>query len=207
MLEVVERLKAGDHVALFYRSKAEQFACVVPYIKIGLERKERCLYIADDNSVPMIWRKLGEGIDVNRAHKRGDLEVVTKRETYLRHGIFEPAKMISDLRREVEKSLELGYTAFRATGEMTWALDLPSALARLMEYEANLHVEFPKQFLGLCQYDETRFPEHVISEMIQIHPKVIARDQLMEHDFYRPNWRDVAHQERATVGVEQLVGA
>jgi hypothetical protein len=206
MLEVVQRLVLGDHIAFFYRSKAEQLACMIPYIQIGLQRNERCLYIADDNSVPMILRKLKEaGVDVNAAQDSGALRVVTKHETYMRHGIFEPAKMINDLRREVESSLAAGYTGLRASGEMTWTLDLPSALARLMEYEANLHVEFPSQFIGLCQYDETRFSEQIISEMIQIHPKVIARGQLSEHTYHRPRWKPDAA--RKLVSVDQLVNA
>lgn len=185
MVQVVEQLQAGDHVALFYRSKAEQFACVVPYIKIGLERNERCLYIADDNSAPLILRRLAEaGVDLDEAHERRALRVVTKSETYLRHGIFEPAKMISELRAEVEKALADGFTAFRASGEMTWALDLPSALAPLVEYEANLEAQFQAKFIGLCQYDETRFPQQLISEMIRIHRKVIAQGRLFEHEPY-----------------------
>ena len=186
MFDLVERLKAGDHVALFYKSKAEQFSFASAYIAGGLERNERCLYIANDNSVGMILRKLSEsGVKVEEAHSRHALSVVTKQETYLRHGIFEPAKMIQDLRAEVQRSLALGFTAFRATGEMTWALDSPSPLTRLIEYESSLQAQFPGQLISVCQYDETRFPEHVISEMIQIHPKVMARGELLEHRYYR----------------------
>jgi hypothetical protein len=203
--EVVEKVKTGDHVALFYRTKKEQFASVIPYIQIGLQRKERCLYVVDNNSVAMILSKLAEaGVDVDLAQDRGALRIVTKRDTYLRQGIFEPARMIEDLRRDVEESLRLGFTAFRATGEMTWALDLPNSLFRLMEYEANLHAQFPNKFVGLCQYDETRFPREIVSDMIQIHPKIIARGQLVQHPHYRPQWR--AEDRRGqTLRLEELV--
>lgn len=186
MFRLIEKLRAGDHVALFYRSRAEQFSAVVPYIAIGLERKERCLYIADDNSVAMVLQQLEKaGVDVRGAERSGALRVTTKRETYLRDGIFEPEKMIAALRAEVTTSLRQGYRAFRATGEMTWALTLPSTLSRLTEYEAELHAQFPAEFIGLCQYNETSFPEQIITDMIEIHPKVIARGQLLENRFYR----------------------
>jgi hypothetical protein len=207
MKEVIEQLRAGDHIALFYKSKGEQFACAIPYLQIGLERGERCLYIADDNSVALVRRRLQEaGVDVDGAERSGALQVVTKHETYLRHGIFEPAKMIGDLRREVEESLAAGFTALRASGEMTWALDLPSSLARLMEYEADLHAQLPEKFLGLCQYDESRFPENVISGMIEIHPIVIARGQLVRHAYYRGDYRH-QHGRSAPVSVGELVSS
>ena len=40
---IMENLRAGDHAALFYRTRAEQFAVIVPFVTIGLERGERCL--------------------------------------------------------------------------------------------------------------------------------------------------------------------
>lgn len=181
-MKVAEQLQLGDHVAMFYRTKAEQLAFLIPYIKIGLSRNERCLYIADQNSTSWIIRKLQEaGVPTDEAFSTGALQVVTKQETYLRHGIFEPHKMISDLQHEVQVSLDKGYKGLRATGEMTWALDLPSSLARLCEYEADLHARFPSEFIGLCQYDETRFSKAIIDRMTEIHPTIIRNGKLIKH--------------------------
>jgi hypothetical protein len=52
--ETVEQLRTGDHAALFYRSRAEQFSVALPYIQIGLACNERCLYIAGDNSIRIV---------------------------------------------------------------------------------------------------------------------------------------------------------
>lgn len=182
--EIMENLRAGDHAALFYRTRAEQFSVIVPFIAIGLQRGERCLYIAEDNSPALVIKELKKGgVDADSAQRSGALTIATKHETYLRHGIFEPARMTSDLAREVQESIRLGYTAFRATGEMTWALPLPSALAQLSDYEVRLHEEFPGQLAGLCQYDERGFPERVIADMIRIHPIVVARGKLLENRY------------------------
>lgn len=187
MYAVMRNLRAGDHAALFYRTKAEQFAVIVPFIAIGLERGERCLYIADDNSVAMVRNELMKGgVDVEGAEKSGALTISTKHHTYLRHGIFEPAKMTADLIEQVQEAKLLGYTAFRAAGEMTWALTLPSALAQLSDYEVRLHTEFPDQFCGLCQYNERGFSERVIADMIRIHPIVVARGRLLQNRFHQP---------------------
>lgn len=187
MYQIMENLRAGDHAAFFYKSRAEQFAVIVPFIAIGLKRGERCLYIVDDNSVAMMINEFEKGgIDVKSAQKSGALTIATKHETYLRHGLFEPAKMTEDLIHEVWESLRMGYSALRAAGEMTWALPLPSALAQLSDYETRLHARFPAQFLGLCQYDERGFNERTIADMIRIHPVVIARGRLLQNRFHQP---------------------
>lgn len=184
--EVMENLRAGDHAALFYRSRAEQLAIVVPFIAIGLKRGERCLYIAEDNSVALIIQEMRKGgVDVDGAQASGALTISTKQDTYLRHGIFEPARMTEDLIEEVKKSIRLGYTAFRAAGEMSWALTQPSALALLSDYEVRLHEQFPGQFVGLCQYDERSFEPRVIADMIRIHPIVIARGKLTQNRYHQ----------------------
>lgn len=187
MYDVMENLRAGDHAALFYRTRAEQFAVIVPFIAIGLKRGERCMYIADDNRVDCVVTELIKGgIDVIAAQKSGSLVITTKHQTYLRHGIFEPAKMTADLIEEVKATVRLGYPALRAAGEMTWALSLASALAQLSDYELKLHAQFPNQFLGLCQYDEAGFSERVIADMIRIHPVVVARGKLLQNRFHQP---------------------
>jgi hypothetical protein len=187
MYRVIESLRAGDHAALFYRTRAEQFAVIVPFIAIGLSRGERCMYIADDNNVDRVTDELSKGgIDVAAASRSGALVVTTKHHTYLRHGIFEPAKMTADLIEEIKATIRLGYPALRATGEMTWALSLSSALAQLSDYEVKLHAAFPGQFLGLCQYDERGFNERVIADMIRIHPVVVARGKLLQNRFHQP---------------------
>lgn len=187
MYSIMENLYAGDHAALFYRTRAEQFAVIVPFMAIGLKRGERCLYIADDNSLDKVIDEFEKGgLDWKGAQKSGALTLATKHETYLRHGIFEPAKMTADLIDEVNESIRLGYSAFRAAGEMTWALSLPFALAQLSDYETKLHAEYPKKFLGLCQYDETCFSDRVIADMIHIHPVVVARGKLLQNRFHQP---------------------
>lgn len=173
-------LKLGDHAALFFQSNSERLAFVIPYIALGLQNNERCIYIAEDNSVPGIYKRLqAAGVDLDHEQARGALSVVTKRETYLRHGPFEPDKMIADLNNEVRFSLEHGFNGLRASGEMSWALDLPSAFARLIEYEEKLQAAWPAEFGGVCQYDVTRFSPELIQRMKRIHSVYVENGQVI----------------------------
>lgn len=183
----IEGIGSGDHAALFYRTRAEQFASAIPYIQIGLARGERCYYIADTNSLVLVLQAMEEaGIDVAKEQATGALTVATKHETYIKHGIFEPEKMIADLKSEVIKSLEMGYPALRATGEMTWALELPSALEQFYHYETLLDREFPSRLVGLCQYHEPSFEPKLLAHIIRTHRKVIIGGRAILNPFYAP---------------------
>lgn len=178
----LEDLKMGDHVAFFYRDPARHLQIMMHYIQQGLQKKQRCLYIVDDVSVASILRHMEQaGINVEQEQSRGALHVTTKAETYLRHGVFEPEKVVAGLKEEIRKSLAMGFTGLRASGEMTWALDLPSAVSSLLHYEMMLNVDYPSEFIALCQYDETRFSSTVVENLAAIHPVVIRRGKLIRH--------------------------
>ncbi len=186
MSEITRQLRPGDHAALFYRNRVEQFAAVIPYLAHGLRHNERCLYIVAENTIKSVLDALeAEGIDVESAQTSGALTIATPGDTYLKHGVFEPQKMIEDLSKEVERSMRDGYSAFRATGELMWAVNFPSALARVHEYEASLDFQFPEKFVAVCQYNERCFSPQILSQMLRVHPIVMARGQVLENPFYR----------------------
>jgi len=174
MIETLAKIRTGDHAALLYRTRAEQLSCSIPFVKLGLAANERCLYIADSNPVSIVRQALVEaGVDVDDAEKRNALQILTKKETYLCHGLFEPAEVLSDLDRWIDHSLQMGFQGFRAAGEMTWALDLPSSFAALLVYARQLETRSRRRFVGLCQFDETQFPNSLIEQIVAIHSKVI----------------------------------
>jgi hypothetical protein len=176
----------GDHVAFFFRTDRERLAVAIPYIVNGLRNSERCVYIADENTVPDILTEFKRaGVDIGKATASGALSVVTKHDTYLRHGIFEPDRMISDLDRDVRFALQNGFTGLRVTGEMSWALDLPSALSRLCQYEQELCRRWPRQLGGLCQYNESLFPSDVVDRMTSCHCVVVRDGQVIRHHIHQ----------------------
>ena len=200
MGSVMEQLRPGDHAALFYRTRNEQLDAVIPYIRTGLQRNERCLYVAGDTSPGFVVDALeGGGIDVAGAQRAGRLTVASPNNTYLLYGVFEPQKMVDGLKREVQSSLECGCSALRGTGELGWAAALPSALLRLYEYELLFDENLSPAFIALCQYDETLFGPELISQMLRIHPKVVARGRLFDNPFYVGPKSDLARYPRVAV--------
>ena len=94
----VESISVHDHLCLLYESRAEQFAAVLPFVRHGLASGERCVYIADDNTVDEVLAALLDaGIDTGAELSRGALQVLDKRGSYLPDGRFDPDRMIAFL--------------------------------------------------------------------------------------------------------------
>ena len=181
-------LGTHDHLCLIYESREEQFAAVVPFIGDGLAAGQRCLYVADDNTVECVRAALHDaGIDVAEAIARGALGVLTKRDAYLRDGTFDPDEMIAFLGDATAAALEDGFSALRVTGEMTWVLGGEPGTDRLLEYEAKLNYFFPGvQALAICQYNRSRFAPQVLADVVRTHPLVIAGRTVCRNFHYVP---------------------
>lgn len=182
-------LGLGDHVAFFFKNNAERFAFVTPYVLKGLQNNERCVYVAHENTVEDI-RSHFKAVGVDLDGPSGALSIVTAHDTYLRDGIFEPNQMIDNFDREVRLALARGFSGLRVTGEMSWALDLPSAFGSLCEYEDRLSRRWPTELAGLCQYNEPLFPIEVVAKMPGWHCTVvrdgnISREHVHNHQRIR----------------------
>ena len=47
-------LNVHEHRCLIYDTQEEQFAAALPYLRASLERHEKCLYVADDNTAAAV---------------------------------------------------------------------------------------------------------------------------------------------------------
>lgn len=186
--EKLEALQSTDHIALLYENREDQLAAVVPFVQVGLDRGEHCIYAVDDLTRQEILTALSDhGIDTTLYTKTGALAVVGKKDTYLRNQVFDPDEMIRFLQMSVKAIKSAGFTGCRGTGELTWALDEPEGLERVIDYETKLDkASNTLQMHLLCQYNLNRFPPETILDVIRTHPVVIYKGRLCENDFYVP---------------------
>jgi hypothetical protein len=83
--------KEGDHVCTLFASPEEQLQAAVEYIRGGLARGERCLYVCCEHPPEYFRAQLKKaGIDVQAEEARGALVLLTKYEGHLKGGSFAP---------------------------------------------------------------------------------------------------------------------
>lgn len=178
-----------NHLALLYEDRNDQFAAVVPFLRQGLERGERCLYIATDNSKHDILAELqASDIDIDAAIESGAFTVLTPEETYLATGSFDGEAMLDFWKEALAHVQEGGdYTGVRACAEMSWALDTETGAHELASYESMLNDLYAgKDYVVLCQYNRERFPSNVLSDVIHTHPLVVHDETLHQNKQFCP---------------------
>ena len=181
-------LGSGDHLCCIYETEEEHQAVLTPFLRQGLERGEKVVYIVDARTAETILGYLQDtGLDVEPYLVRGQLAILTRDDTHVREGVFDPDEMIALLRAEMEGALAEGYPALRVTGEMTWVLQGLPGSERLIEYEARLNEFFPgSQCAGLCQYDRRCFDPAVLLDVLRAHPIVIVGTVVYDNSYYIP---------------------
>ena len=110
----IAELEPGDHLCCIYETEEEHRAVLTPFLRHGLERGEKVVYIVDARTAETIPSYLrDDGLDVEPYLARGQLVLLTRDDAYLREGVFDPEGMIALLRAETERALAEGYPPAR----------------------------------------------------------------------------------------------
>lgn len=197
-----------DHIAFIYEEQSDQLSTVVPFLRRGLEQGERCLYLADDNTIEEVADALREaGVDVAQARDSGALTFHTKEDTYLRTGEFDREAMVEFWKTSLARARDQeGFDGIRAAAEMTWALDSETDFDALLRYETLLNGLYADDdYTVLCQYNRDRFPPAVISDVVRAHPQVVRSTTVQGNPQYSPP--DDHHDSGDPQQVSGVVGA
>lgn len=177
----------GDHVCTLFLSPEEQLVAAAEYIREGLARGERCLYVCCDRTPDEFRAALRQAqIAVDAEEARGALVLLTKHQGHLHGGTFDPDRMIDMLQKALKDTLKAGFTGLRAAGDMSWLLDEAPGSEKLAEYEARLnHFYESNHALGLCMYNVQKMPPAILDHCLATHKFVRMEGPiLLSNPFY-----------------------
>jgi two-component system, NarL family, sensor kinase len=188
LLTTLEQLAPPDHLCSIYESPEEHFAVAIPFIRIGLDRGEKCIYIADDGTEAIVRDAMyAGGIDVERAIATDGLVLEKKEAAYLKHGSFDPEWMFTFWTDATAEAMRQGFSSLRVTGETEWVVRGAPGLERWMEYESRVtHTLARHNCVVLCQYNRRLFPAELVLDVIRTHPTVIYRGVVCRNMYYVP---------------------
>jgi|GEM_PF-295679 len=185
----LESLLPHDHLCLIYESHDEWENAVIPFIAIGLKKKEKCVYIIDTHTATEICKHLErEGVDTKKAEASGHFTILKGTQAYIKEGSFDPDRTIKLLISETEKAISEGYQALRVTGEMTWMLKGLPGSEKILEYEAKLNRDFFPKYpcLTMCQYERWKFESEIIKGVLMTNPLLIRNNCVYRNFYYIP---------------------
>jgi hypothetical protein len=133
------------HICAFFHSSDEEYRVLLPFIREGIERREKAFHIVDPRTMEDHFRRLREaGIDTEAAAQRGQLVVKRWQDAYLRDGHFDQDRMLSLIEEVLSGGPEEGYPLTRLVAHMDWALEDFPGVNDLVEYETRLNFVLPK---------------------------------------------------------------
>jgi hypothetical protein len=191
--------RSGDHVCTLFTSREEQISTAVDFIRGGLARGERCLYVCCEQTPEEFREELRRaGVDVDTEEARGALEVITKAEGHLKGGGFDAARMIEMIEAALSDALATGFSGLRGAGDMTWLLDDAPGSHELVAYEALLNYFCANRpVVLLCQYSREKLAPKILDSCLSTHPHIrIDATALVKNPFYESperamlRWRD-----------------
>ena len=182
-----ENLDEGMHICTFFRSSAEKYHVLMPFIREGMEQGDRAFHIVNPSLRNEHVQRIAEaGIDTAQAEVDGQLEIIAWEQGPLRGGSFNQSAMLSLLPVLLNDGRARGFPITRFIADMAWALTEPGALD-LLEYECRVNLALPKAGdIVICSYDLDKFGAGIVVDALRTHPIVLIGGIVQRNPFYVP---------------------
>lgn len=184
-----EPFPANTHMCYIFNDEAERREVITRYINSGLSDHEFVGYFADLEDDTLVEDYLASmGIQPPAPSRRDHVLFCRAREVYCPDGTFTAQGMINRLRNLHNTCQAHHGVNLRVTGEMSWALSPEiNGTDQLVEYESriNLLVE-TCPLTAICQYDANQFDGATLFEILQVHPMMVVRGQIVRNPYYIP---------------------
>lgn len=181
-----EPFPAGTHMCYIYNDDQERHELISSFVESGLQGHEKIGYFVDLMSPEEMRAHLSElGVNLPPEVDEREFSITRALDTYCPDGSFVPERMLQNLRSMYSSSIDEGYAGTRASGEMSWALRGVPGSERLIEYEALINTvvrEYPTT--AICQYDARRFDGATLFDVLNVHPMMIIRGQVVRNPYY-----------------------
>ena len=183
-----EHLDEGMHICTFFRTSAERYRVLMPFILEGMEQGDRAFHIVNPSLRSEHAQRIAEaGIDTARAEVEGQLEIIGWDEAYLRGGSFNHNAMLSLLPVLLNDGRIRGFPLTRFIADMAWVLNDPGALERLLEYECRVNLALPKAGdIVICSYDLDTVDAAMVVAAMRTHPIVLIGGIVQRNPFFVP---------------------
>jgi len=199
-MRTVDDLRTGDHAAFIYANEQEHKAVVVPFVRAGFDSRQRVIYIHDRRSPQAISAMLSEGgVDADLAQATGQLVFVPAKQMYTRGAGYSFDSVLDKMHAMTAMALADGWSAVRATTEMSWVLRQTQGTDNLLE-QVGRFGSFYRQSaaLSLCQFERNLFPAEALLDILFGYPVAIVGTEAVHNFYYTPQveisgkWRSEA---------------
>lgn len=175
-IDILGDMLWGAHFCLFYETKQDLIATLVPYFRAGLESNEFCVWVVSEPlTVEETWDALREGVPYfDRYRSDGRIEVLLGREWYLEGDAVRPKRIIDGWIQKLQRALNKGFEGMRVSGKSFWLTS--NYYDDFCIYEHELHQSFKqRRITALCTYPLSASGAADILDVTRAHQFTFAR--------------------------------
>lgn len=180
----------GDtlHVCAFFDSDDEEYRALLPFVREGFDCGDRAVHVVDPEQRDDHLRRLAAaGIDTAAAGERGQLELRSTTDTYLRGGRFDQERMLAVFERLAGGGPEGGFPRSRIVCRMDWAAGSRASLDDVIEFESRVNDVWRRHDdVVVCTYPLARLGGDAVVNVMRTHPLVIVGGILQRNPFFVP---------------------
>lgn len=187
--QALMKVQPNDHLCLIHKTQEELENIIRPFIAIGLERNEKCIYIGNRTSLDSIRQSISrDGLPIDQYEAAGQLRLIDSAALTNRADQIVFDKMLDFLQQESEKALAEGYSCLRVSDDLSWAIAYQAGYEELLYYEARLNRDLFSKYncILLCQYNQSIFDARTIREVLTTHPIFIRHEKIYINSYYIP---------------------
>lgn len=176
------------HVCALFNSDDEEYRVLLPFIKDGFERGDKAIHVVNpDQRGDHLQRLNAAGIDTVAAQQRGQLDLRTNTETYLRDGRFDQDRMLEIFEQAASGDAKSGFPLSRILCRMDWAAEGRIHLDNLIEFESRVNEVWRRHDDAvICTYHLGQFSGDTVIDIMRTHPVVIIGGILQHNPFFVP---------------------
>jgi DcmR-like sensory protein len=178
-------LRDNRHVCAFFRSSEEEFRWFLPFVRDGFSRGDRHVRFVQREPGRTLDQLRAEGIDVDAARRRHQLEVFNADDTYLKGGRFNGDMMIETLLELLEQGPRLGFPMTRLIAHAEHMLYDSGAALEFLEYESRLNNVLPQYSdVVICSYDLDKVTAGMAMDILRTHPVAVIDGGVQENPYF-----------------------
>jgi hypothetical protein len=181
-------LRETRHVCAFFSSDEEEYRVLLPFIKDGFQCGDKAVHVVNPEQRQDHLRRLAEaGIETAAAQQRGQFELRTNTEVYLRDGRFDRDRMLGVFEQLASGNAKGGFPLSRIVCRMDWVVEAGSHVDDVVEFEARVNDIWTRHHDAVvCTYHLGKFGGDAVIDILRTHPMVIIGEILQQNPFYLP---------------------
>lgn len=182
------QLAESRHVCAFFNSEEEEYRVLFPFIQDGFGRGDKAVHVVNPGQEQNHLQRLASaGIDTETARQKGQFELRTNVEAYIRDGRFDQDRMLEVFEQLASGNAPGAYPLSRIVCRMDWVVEQGSYSDDVVEFESRVNQIWNRhEDAVICTYHLSKFGGDTVIDIMRTHPMVIIGGLLQQNPFYTP---------------------